>query len=314
MKKVLLASTALILTAGYAAAEGHSSIELSGSAIAGLTYNSVNTAAQGEINPLTLVDFTIAGSGATDTGLEFGAFLGFDEGTGRQPDDFEVFISGVFGTITMGALDPATDGLGIADVGLDGIGIDDIAEQFKNATAGADVNYSYSAAGLTFLASAQFGDAQSLGASIQYSTGAVSVGLGYVTADAGATLGPNGTALGQNSSYIVTAGFSQGPIGINGMYTDWDGGDDGDGGQGYGVDVSFTTGATTVTAAYAHSEGDPANAAEDGIGDAYGIGVSVPLGGGLTLAGGIGIVETDATNNGGEDSRTVADLGVSMSF
>ena len=39
MKKVLLASTALILTAGVAAADGHAGIALSGSANAGLFYD-----------------------------------------------------------------------------------------------------------------------------------------------------------------------------------------------------------------------------------------------------------------------------------
>ncbi len=309
MKKVLLASTALILTAGVAAADGHAGISLSGSANAGLKYNSD---AANEITPHNEIDMTIAGAGSTDAGLEFGAFLVLDETGGL--DDTEVFISGLFGTIAMGGVSPATDGFGIADVGFDGIGIDDVAEQYKNATAGADVHYSYSASGLTFAAAAEFGGSNSYSASINYASGAFSAGIGYVEdTDTSNPVdfdgdGTDDTTLPSNSTVTVAAGFSQGAFSVNAMYSDWS-----LGGQGYGVDASFTTGAATITAVYAHAEGASANPFTKGVGDAYGVGVSMPLGGGLSVAGGIGIIETNRiTDNDG--SITVADLGVTMSF
>ena len=308
MKKVLLASTALILTAGVAAADGHSPIALSGSANGGLKYNSD---ASSEVTFHNEVNMVITGTGSTDSGLEFGAFVDIDE---DSVDDAEVFISGLFGTITLGGVDPATDGFGIADPGFDGIGIDDVAEQYKNATAGAEVLYSYSASGLTFTASAEISGSNSYGVAAEYAAGAFSVGIGYVE-DTDNTNeldfdddGTVDTTVGSNSTVTVVAGFSQAAFSVNAMYSDWS-----LGGQGYGVDVSFTTGATTLTAVYAHAEGASANPATKGLGDAYGVGVSMPLGGGLTVAGGIGIIETDRTVDN-DGSITVADLGVTMSF
>lgn len=79
------------------------------------------------------VDFT--GSGTTDGGLSFGGKAGFDTGDDTL-NEGTVFISGAFGTITIGDNDSA-DLLagGIADVGLNGIGVDDVAEGIRGKTA-----------------------------------------------------------------------------------------------------------------------------------------------------------------------------------
>src|SRR6056297_1079865 len=249
MKKVLLASTALLLTAGFASAQ---SIELSGSANGGLKYNSglftdelQDLDPDYEVDEVTVhneINMVIAGSGATDTGLQFGAFIDIDE---DSVDDAEVFVSGVFGTVTVGGIDPATDGFGIADIGFDGIGIDDVAEQYKNATAGADILYSYSASGLTFTASAEIGSNESYAVAVEYQASGFSGGVGYVvdntpgaidldgpaSLDATGAVEGNvagnrvpGAAIGQNATWTVAAGYGQGPIEVNGMYSSWDGG------------------------------------------------------------------------------------------
>jgi len=294
MKKVLLASTALLLTAGFASAQ---SIELSGSANAGLKYD--DNAAD-EVVVANEVNMVISGSGSTDTGLEFGAFIDIDE---NGVDDAEVFVSGVFGTVTVGDISPATDGFGIADIGYDGIGVDDAAEQYKNATGGADVHYSYSASGLTFSASAQIAGDEAYAAAIEYEAQGFSGGLGYITSESG--------AIDTNATWTIAAGYDQGPISVNGIYSDWDGGS-GAGGEGYGIDVSFDTGAATITAVYSNATGSSAGGP---LGDSYGVGFSVPLGGGLSVAGGIGSVRPDVAIGDPEDpARTVADLGLTMSF
>ncbi|MEL7105838.1 MAG: porin [Pseudomonadota bacterium] len=307
MKKVLLASTALILTAGVAAADGHAGVALSGSANAGLKYDANAT---DEISVHNEVNMVITGSGATDSGLEFGAFIDIDE---DSVDDAEVFISGLFGTITVGGIDPATDGFGIADVGFDGIGADDAAEQFKNATAGADILYSYSASGLTFTASAEIGANESYGVALEYAAGAFSAGIGYIEDTDGAAFdtdddGTDDLTVGSNSTVTVAAGFSQGAFSANAIYSDWS-----VGGEGYGVDASFTTGAVTITAVYSDASGVSAGGP---IGDSYGLGFKMPLGGGLSVAGGIGSIREDQTvgSTGATASRTVADLGLTMSF
>ena len=74
MKKVLLASTALVLSAGVASAQG---IELSGSANGGLKYDANNVGA--EVTVHNEVNMVFTGSGSTDGGLEFGAFINLDE-------------------------------------------------------------------------------------------------------------------------------------------------------------------------------------------------------------------------------------------
>src|SRR6056297_2063484 len=206
MKKVLLASTALLLTAGFASAQ---SIELSGDANAGLKYDEDGNADGDELTVHNEINMTIAGSGATDTGLTFGAFVTIDETDGL--DDAEVFVSGVFGTVTVGRIDHATDSLGIADVGFDGIGLDDPAEQYKNATAGGpDILYSYSAAGLTFSASAEIEGDESYAVAVEYAAQGFSGGIGYITDNNEDKL----FGIGSNETITVVAGYSQGPLSI----------------------------------------------------------------------------------------------------
>jgi len=314
MKKVLLASTALLLTAGFASAQ---SIELSGDANAGLKYDEDGNADGDELTVHNEINMTIAGSGSTDTGLTFGAFLTIDETDGL--DDAEVFVSGVFGTVTVGRIDHATDSLGIADIGFDGIGLDDSAEQYKNATAGGpDILYSYSAAGLTFSASAEIEGDESYAVAVEYAAQGFSGGIGYITDNNEDDF--EGLGIGSNETITVVAGYSQGPLSINGMYSDWNGGT-APSGQGYGVDVSYDVAGATITAVYSNAQDVAAGA---GLGDSYGIGFAVPLGGGLTVAGGIGTVQRgnnfddpdfglgDLTASNGD--RVVADLGLTMSF
>jgi len=277
------------LLAAMATAAEAQELSLSGTASAGLVYDSGDP--DGEVSTDTEVNFVIAGSGQSDGGLTFGAFVDVDE-TGV--DDAEVFLSGAFGTIRLGAVDPAADGFGIRDPGFSGLGIDDVAEQFRNATAGADVEYTWSRGGVTLIATAEVGDESALGVSAAYGTETFNLGLGYVD-DADAA----------NSAVSVMAGYSFGPVAVNGLYSDWS-----DGGQGYGLDLSVDTGRANVTAAWAQATGAEADP-EAGLGDAYGIGMSVPLSDGLTVSGGLGRIETDAAPEG---ARTVADFGVTMNF
>ncbi|MEM9709198.1 MAG: porin [Pseudomonadota bacterium] len=295
MRWVLLSGTAWVALALGADAQD---ISISGTAEAGLSFDSD---ADDEITFENDIDFVITGSGQSDTGFEFGAFIELDEDTtggGTGPnngvEDAEVFFSGRFGTFTLGDIDPATDGFGINDIGFSGLGVDDVAEQFRNATAGADVLYTYSAGGFTIVASAEVGDQQSLGLSAEYATGPINLGIGYVD-----------DSDEDNSAVSLKAGYSFGRVAVSGLYSDWS-----EGSQGYGVDVTVDTGPARVTAAWAQASGTAADA-EDGVGDAYGIGVDLPMGGGLTLSGGLGRIETDAVGDG---AKTVADFGVTMSF
>lgn len=112
MKKVLFATTALVATAGVAAAD----VTLTGSAEMGIVGgNGTNTVFHQDL------DVTFTMSGTTDNGLTFGASVDLDEsdddggatGSGAfAPEDdggATVFISGNFGTLTMGDTDGALD-------------------------------------------------------------------------------------------------------------------------------------------------------------------------------------------------------------
>ncbi|MFT3690587.1 porin [Paenirhodobacter sp.] len=94
MKKVLFATTALVLSAGVAAAE----VAVSGTGRLGVVYNGENT---WNFNSRARVIFDL--SGQTDNGLEFGGSFRADQsGKANKGGAGSVFISGAFGKIEMG--------------------------------------------------------------------------------------------------------------------------------------------------------------------------------------------------------------------
>lgn len=107
MKKVLLASTALVGFAGAAAAE----VSLSGYAEIGVFGGSdIETQFHNDI----VVNINM--SGTTDNGLEFGAKVQLDDTNGADAingsptfDDEAVWVSGSFGKVTLGETDGAFD-------------------------------------------------------------------------------------------------------------------------------------------------------------------------------------------------------------
>ena len=110
MKNILFATTALVATAGIASAD----LAISGYAEIGLSDN--NTAAGQGWQFHQDVEVTFTMSGETDTGLSFGTSVQLDEGgtTGAgtdtaDDDGYAVFVSGGFGTVTMGDTDGAFD-------------------------------------------------------------------------------------------------------------------------------------------------------------------------------------------------------------
>jgi outer membrane protein OmpU len=281
MKKVLFATTALVATAGVAAAD----INLTGSANVGL-----RDTGTGDTFLHQEIDLNFVLSGSTDNGLTFGGSMDFDEGNTAARDP-ELFISGAWGTLTMGALDAATDALGLADLGFDGIGMDDDVEALR-IQGEADVNYSYSVAGFSLLLSYGVGGTTGVdsnegdyGVVLGYEMGDFSGQVGYsrddVTGDVGAGLQ---LAYSANGLTITTL-FTERDLRVG---TDVSGG---------GINVAYTMDAFTFGASYADT---------DAVGDFedYGVGVTYDLGGGLKLSGAVGSV----------DNVSVADFGLTMSF
>lgn len=125
MQKVLLATTALVASTGFAMAD----VDLSGSAEMGIFGG--EEVVDGEVQNVdaqfhTDIDVNFSLSGETDGGLTFGASVDLDESIGdNNADDGggesaatrddsrqggeTIFVSGAFGTLTMGDTDGAFD-------------------------------------------------------------------------------------------------------------------------------------------------------------------------------------------------------------
>ena len=81
MKKVLLTTTALVMTAGFAAAEV---------SFSGTTQAAVSSTRSGDNVLSTHIDFNVAVSGASDNGITMSAGFGYDAGRQVDAGDFEL--------------------------------------------------------------------------------------------------------------------------------------------------------------------------------------------------------------------------------
>lgn len=288
MKKILIASTALVALAGAA----HADITLTGGANFGMKYD--NSKATNKATIHNELDFNLVATGESDNGISFGASIDFDAdlndqaessftGNSAKSADPEAFISFSGLTLTVGKVGSADVG-GIADVGYDGIGID----QEKNDQGSHDINVAYSTNGFTFQVS--YGsNTEDYAVAVEGSFDKVSFALGHSKEKANkdevthATLGYN---FGSVATNVYVESFK--PLGAKAQ-------------TNYGLDVSYTMNDLTLT--LAAMGGDFQKDTNVGIGAKYN------LGGGLAIAGGIGQVQDTATK-----TKTVADLGVTMSF
>ncbi len=135
MKKVLLTTTALVMTAGVAAAE----VSFSGTTQASIS----NTTSLGnDVN--THTDLNISLSGAADNGMTFSSSIGYD--AGRQVDvgdmELDALESG------MSAAEPSvTIGMNGISITVDGGGVDDL---YNDDASSGDVALSGEMGGLSF--------------------------------------------------------------------------------------------------------------------------------------------------------------------
>lgn len=287
MKKVLLATTALVLSAGFAAAE----VKVDGSANFGLKYNEAGlgyTAARGNFKKAAgwyEIDMNVTGTMESDSGLTFGAQIQLDSDYSSldQNYDANVFVSGAFGTLKVGESNwVASDDYGINDIGFDGIGVDNTAEIAMYANDSDSVNdlrWDYSVGAFSTTVSLDT-VSEDYGLAVGYDAGMFAAYLAYDydnDTDADAT------------SLLLTGAF--GAFSGQLYYATSDAYDD-----SYGIYGAYKTGPWTFEAAVA--DADMASDAS------YGIGAKYDLGGGATLAGGIGSVEGD----------TAADFGVTFKF
>ena len=291
MKKILLATTLIAATTGYAAAE----VAVSGSARMGVTYNDGN-ATKMQFSSRVRVQFDMTGE--TDGGLTFGASVRADQfggnqktdsggdtvgGNGETNGDSTVYLSGAFGKLTMGDTGNAADalvgqvsGIGYGPGALDGAA--DLSFLGENTATG--VMYEYSAGAITFgIGTGQVDNATNyMSAAVKYSTDAFAVALGYEDSSTGTVISLLGSAT--FSGATVKAKIADDSTKVD---------------MGMALSVDYAISGATITAFYADNGNPDAN---------FGIGAAYDLGGGASVKGGVGSVGGD----------TVADLGVVMSF
>jgi outer membrane protein OmpU len=305
MKKVLLATTALVMTAGVAAAE----VSVTGSVDMGMKYDGSATATS-KTTQHTDVAINFEGSVETDGGLTLSAFTAIistneavhgNNGTG-------VSVAGPFGTLSMGSVGEADVQGGLADIGFEGIGIDNVAEAFDGAV-GHNVNYTYSASGITASVSALMGGktttntkGESYSVGLKYSFGSSYVGVGMQSSDMVSGV----VTPGDGDTTSIYAGTSMDAFSVNAMYSSFDSEVANAAKQSaQGINVAYTTGAATIS--FGYSDKDTNTAGEKSV---YGVGVTYDLGGGASLKAGAGKIR-GATET---VTKTVADLGVSFKF
>ncbi len=303
MKKVLLATTALALSAGVAYAE----VSVSGSVDFGMKYDGSKTTSKATQHTDVVIGFS--GSVETDGGLTLSAFTGIissNEGN-HVSDGTGVSVAGPFGTLSMGSVVEADRQGGLADIGFEGIGIDDVAETYDGA-AGHNVLYTYSASGLTASVSTLMGGktatntkGETYSVGLKYSFGSSYVGVGMQSTDlvSGIVTATDGDTTS------IYAGTSMDAFSVNAMYSSFDSEVANTANtSSQGINVAYTTGAATIS--FGYSDLDTNTAGEKAV---YGAGVAYDLGGGAALKAGVGKIRNAATT-----TKTVADLGVSFKF
>ncbi|MEM1388716.1 MAG: porin [Pseudomonadota bacterium] len=314
MKKVLFATTALVASAGIAHADGHLGVAVTGGAEIGV----VGGSRYGdETQFFSSVDVRFSMTGETSGGLSFGAtidlddavdhaILGFDhvDNTGGQFTDYTVFLSGNFGTVTMGDTDGAFDwALQEADIGAGSIDDSHTTHAGFSGNSGYDgiydgqvVRYDNSFGGFEFAISAEMDDAgvfdPAFGIGARYATDLggiqLGIGLGFQTGDVFDDI------FGVSLDARFGGGFR---VVLN--YSDLDvvNGDD-----HFGIGASYEFDAIVVSANYG----------EFGNGDSgFGLSASYDLGGGAVIQFGYGDSDFDDPLLPDEDTFS---LGVSMSF
>ncbi|NDW54478.1 porin [Aliiroseovarius sp. PrR006] len=277
MKKILFASTALVASAGFAAAE----VSFSGAAGFGLTYDG------SDWNPDYYTTLSVSMTGETDGGLSFGADYDITQDNGAiAVGDTEVHVEGGFGKLTVGAVGSASDAkLGLGDIGYSGLGTDNVAEVLIDGADSGNIMYTGSFGDFGVALSYDMQGTEIFSVVATYAMGDYNFGIGY---DDWGNVIPGGSA------FHVKAGGNFGDVALNALYSRSSFIDT----NTFGVTAGYTMGAATITAAYS-------SVSVLGVtGDVYGLGVSYDLGGGASIDAGV-------ADNG---TTTVADLGINMSF
>lgn len=287
MKKVLLASTVLAMTATVAAAE----VKVSGNGYMGVGnfFNqAVGVPEDDDLELKSRLRIVFTASGETDGGLTFGGSVRADNAEdGASGKAGSVFISGSFGKLSMGDVDGAANALvgHVAGVGYTGLS-DKNESTFIGGGTKESALYEYSTGALTFAASVGQTRAATtpMSVAVKYAADGYSIALGYEDNDAGS----DHVIVGASATFSgVTVAANYGKA--SGLI---------DGSQ-WAVSATYSMDALSATVFYADDS-------ELGGVEAMGIGAGYNLGGGATLKGGYVKDKTNDTDG--------FDIGVTFSF
>ena len=268
MKKLLIASTALVATAGMASAD----ITISGSAAAGIHSGLDAGASADGIYSQAGVDFAM--SGATDNGISFSASVNIDAGTEVDTGDFELdgvdanavsfgsaVMTGTFGTITLddGGIDNLYNGdYTSADVSysttVGAISLS-VAHDTADVAQANSMSAAYSASGMAF----------TLAASEDTNGTSASLSVAYALNDTVSVTGKTDQVADAESVQTITAATTLNGVSVSlssANNSTWD------------VDLGYTAGGFALT--YGVDETDAWTAT-----------ATSALGGGATFAAGV---------------------------
>ncbi|CAM5314434.1 porin [Frigidibacter albus] len=328
MKKLLLASTALIGFAGVAAAE----VAIEGTAEMGFTGGDLK---ETQFHNSYTINFKM--SGETDTGLSFGATYRLDaDGSSEENqnpvgDNGTVWISGAFGKLTLGDTNGALDwaltetamGTAITDEGTTHVGYSGNGDNYYDDQV---LRYEYAFGDFGVALSVEQDDGNSatstgdgdpmigLGGKYKAELGGVdlSFGLGYQTGDTlrYAFQGVNFLdAIGVQYVSVDVLGVSAKAAMDNGFsavvnYVTYDYGSSVPDLEHYGLGLGYEMGALLVHANWGKWEIEDFDSF-----DSFGLIANYDLGGGAILAA--GYASDVSTDDGDQDQFS---LGLSLSF
>lgn len=339
MKKVLFATSALVLSAGFASAE----VAVSGDGRMGVIYDGNDA----QFSSRARVKFTLTGE--SDSGLSFGGAFRVDQEnyTFSNSDGYNsrsaargtagaVWISGTYGKLSMGDVVSASEAAigDLAEVGYtDGEFAGDPEELFfltgdgVNIDQGPNILYEYTINNISLYASASDGVNRGW-----YTTVGSEPADGIDTASTAYALAAKyeGSNFWASLSYSkhddareigLAAEGSFNNFSVKGVYLDYDDNEGFEIEQGptaapifvaatlektYGLSMAYQMDAILVEGFYRRDELESLDGTVDADFDSFGIGVEYDLGGGAVLAG--GIIDTDYLDD------TVVDAGIKFSF
>jgi len=307
MKKLLIATTALVATAGMAAAD----VKLTGYAEIGMTD-------AGGTNGMEMhsdMDIGFKLSGASDNGLTFGASIDLDEvsgGIASTGGSQAIHVSGAFGTLTMGDTDGAMDKRNNEVASLTAISDNHTGHSGYNGGSGLDSGdiLRYDTSVGTFNVSASIGQDDGatnndvMGYGISTTVGTVALSVGYQTDDA-----QDITAVSAKSTVgglTITANYSEATMSDTAEITQINaaevvGGPDIvavaarakilNSYEHTGLGLGYTVSGVNLSANYGSYDYDDGSQA-----DGFGLAANYSLGGGATVMVGYGSGNARATN------------------